>query len=314
MILPHVQAVLGLDAFVGDPRPHDFGEPIDIHRVHGEGILDLRAHGIGPRLGAENPDLQRGFSRIELLGTELVEDRQHVGRRHHDDVGLEIEDELHLALGHAAGDRDHAAAEPLRAVVRAEPAGEQTIAVGDVHLHAGFAARGADRARHEIRPGVDVAARVADDGGLAGGAGRGVDANDVFLRNREHAERVMFPQILLGGERKAGKIAELAQIVGTDARRLEFLAVRGDVVIGMAQRPSQAIELQRRDFVARGLLDRLEAERDIGRVDHSELRAQGFARAGPRGFRPGTISPSMAREFPRNSAMTKPSSRVTVTS
>src|SRR6266542_5881056 len=106
-----------------------------------------------------------------------------------------------------------------------------------------LAAGGADRARHEIGPGVDVAPRIADDGGLAGGAGRGVDANDLFLRNGEHAEGIIFPQILLGGERETGKILELAQIVGMNSRRIEFLAVRGDVFVGVAQRPLQAIEL-----------------------------------------------------------------------
>ena len=55
---------------------------------------------------------------------EFVEDREHVGRRHHDDVGLEIVDQLHLPLGHAARDRNDRAAEPLGAVVRAEAAGE----------------------------------------------------------------------------------------------------------------------------------------------------------------------------------------------
>ena len=52
----------------------------------------------------------------------------------------------------------HRAAEPLGAVVRAEPAGEQAVAVGDVHDVAGPAARRADRARHQLRPGVDVVA------------------------------------------------------------------------------------------------------------------------------------------------------------
>ena len=72
-------------------------------------------------------------------------------------VGLEVEDQLHLPLGHAARHRDHRAAEALGAVVRAEPAGEQPVAVGDVNDVAGPAAGGADRARHEVRPGVDVA-------------------------------------------------------------------------------------------------------------------------------------------------------------
>ena len=64
-------------------------------------------------------------------------------------------------VGHAAGDRDDRAAEPLGAVVRAEPAGEQPVAVGHVHDVPGPAAGGADRARHHLGPGVEVVVRVA---------------------------------------------------------------------------------------------------------------------------------------------------------
>ena len=109
--------------------------------------LDLGAHRLGPGLGAEDADLERAARAGRALALELVGDRQHVGRRHHDDVGLEVGDQLHLPLGHAARHRDHRAAEPLGAVVRAEPAGEQAIAVGDVDDVARAPARGADRAR-----------------------------------------------------------------------------------------------------------------------------------------------------------------------
>jgi hypothetical protein len=117
MILPDVQAILGLDAFLRDAWADHFGEAIDVGRVHVEGVLDLAAHRIGPGLGTEDADLERALARIEPLALELVEDRQHVARRHRDDVGPEIVDELHLPFGHAAGDRHHGAAELLGAVV-----------------------------------------------------------------------------------------------------------------------------------------------------------------------------------------------------
>ena len=44
----------------------------------------------------------------------------------------------------------------LGAVVRAEPAGEEAVAVGDVDHVAGPAAGGADRAGDQVGPGVDV--------------------------------------------------------------------------------------------------------------------------------------------------------------
>ena len=92
MILPDVQPVLGLDAFIGDARPHHLGEAVDVDRVHVERLLDLGAHRVGPGLGAEDADLAATIARGSMpCAAELVEDRQHVGRRHHDDVGLEVD-------------------------------------------------------------------------------------------------------------------------------------------------------------------------------------------------------------------------------
>jgi len=90
--------------------------------------------------------------------------------------GLKSLIQLHLPLGHAAGDRHHGAAQPLRAVMHAEAAGEQAVAIGIVDDHAGAAAGRADRARHHIRPCLDIGPGISDHDRLAGGAGRGVDA------------------------------------------------------------------------------------------------------------------------------------------
>ena len=87
--------------------------------------------------------------------------------------------------------------------MRAEAAGEQAVAVGDVHPVAGPAAGGPDRPGHHRRPGRDVLGGVADDGGPAGRAGRRVHPGDLLARDREHAERVVVAQVRLGGEREA---------------------------------------------------------------------------------------------------------------
>ena len=309
MILPDMQPVFGFDAFIGDAGAHHFRQSVDVDRVDAERLLDFRAHGIGPGLGAENADFQRGLARVETLGAEFIQDRQHVGRRHHDDLGLEIGDQLHLPFGHAAGHRDHRAAERLRAVMRAEPAGEQSIAIGDMHLHAGASAGSADRARHQARPGVDVFFGIADDGRLAGCARGRVDARDLVLRHGEHAERIIVAQVVLGRERKLREVFEPLEIGRLDAGGIEFLLVRRHIVIDMLQRPFQPLRLQRRDLVARGGFDRLQAIGLVIAIDH--VPPQAFAAAV---FTPASNSPSMVREWPRNSAMTFPSSRVTVTS
>ena len=258
MILPDVQPVLGLHAFLRHAGADHFRQAVDVGRVHVEGVLDLGAHRIGPGLGAEDAELQRRLSRIEPLPLELVQDRQHVARRHRDDVGPEVVDELHLPLGHAAGDRHHGAAEPLGAVMRAKAAGEQAIAIGIVDDHAGAAAGGADRARHHVRPDVDIGSGVADHDRLAGRAGGGVDAHQFFARHGEHVEGIVVAQIRLHGERKFREIGELPEIGRMHAGLIEGLPVMRDVVIGVLQRPGEPLGLQRHDLVARGALGVIE--------------------------------------------------------
>src|SRR6266702_4798728 len=167
MILPDVQAILGLDAFLRDAGADHFGEAVDVGRIHVKRIFDLAAHRIGPGLRAKNADLERALAGVKFLALELIQDRQHVARRHRDDVGPEIVDELDLPLGHAARDRHHGAAELFGAVMHAEPAGEEAVAIGVVNDHAGAATGGADRPRHHLRPGVDVALGIADHDRLA---------------------------------------------------------------------------------------------------------------------------------------------------
>ena len=50
----------------------------------------------------------------------------------------------------------------------------------------------------------------------------------------------------------------MRDVVGVDARRVERRAVVRHVVVGVAQRPVQPLELQRRQLVAARRLDRLE--------------------------------------------------------
>ena len=149
-------------------------------------------------------------------------------------------------------------AQPLGAVVEAEPAGEQPVAVGILHQHAGPAAGGAHAARDDVGPGLDVAPAVADHRRLSGRAGRGVDAQQLLARHRHHPERIILAQLALGRERKFAQVVERLQVVGMHAGGVESLLVVRDVFVDMRQRPFQALELQRRNLVARGDLDRIE--------------------------------------------------------
>ena len=138
-----------------------------------------------------------------------------------------------------------------------------------------------------------------------------MDASHLLLWHREHAEGIVVAQVLLGREGKPGEVFEPLEVCRLDARRVEFPPVGGHVLVGVPERPFEPIDLQRGDLVARCLLDRLQAVRLIGLVDHASLHLRPHA---PRSLTPGSHSPSIVREWPRNSAITKPSSRVTVTS
>jgi hypothetical protein len=115
------------------------------------------------------------------------------------------------------------------------------------------------RAGDQLGPGVDVALRVADDGRLAGRAARRVDTGDPLARHGEHPVGVVVAQVLLGRERESGEVGQRPEIVRVDAGGVEAGAVMGNVVVGMPQRPFQALGLQRRDFVAAGGFDGVQA-------------------------------------------------------
>ena len=208
MILPDVKAVLALHAFDRDAGADGLRAAEDVDRLHVEASLDLFAHRLGPWFGAVNADLQRAAPGIQALAFELVGDRQHVGRRHGDDPGLEVGDHRHVALGESARRRDHGAAEPLRTAMEAEAAGEEAIAVGDVHHVAGSRAGGAQAAGDEAGPHLKIGLCVANHGGDAGGAARRVDADDLLARHREHAEGIVAAEVFLDREREPCEVVQ----------------------------------------------------------------------------------------------------------
>lgn len=256
-----MQPILALQALIGDTRPDHLGKAVDVHGADGKALLDLAAHRIGPGLGDEDADLQRARARVGPLAAELIEDGEHVAWRHGDDLGLEIADQLHLAFGHAAGDRNHRAAEPLGPGMHAAAADEQAVAIGVVHHHARPPSRRVQRAGCHIRPDVQILERVTDNGRLAGGAGRSVDPGQLVARDRKHTERVIGAQILLGREREFRQIRQIVKIVRVHAGRVKRGAIMRHVGVGVAQRPGHARELQSGDLVTRRGLDRIQSNR-----------------------------------------------------
>jgi hypothetical protein len=161
--------------------------------------------------------------------------------------------------------------------VGAEAAGEEPVAeseVDDVRL---ARAGRTERARHHVGPGIEVALRVADHRRPSGRAARCVDAHDLPQRHREHPERIVRPQIVLGGEREAREVVERPEVAGMHARRVEPRAVVRDALVGPCERRAEPLELERAELVERGRLAAGQGGRGEAAVSH------GGSRGGHRG-------------------------------
>ena len=271
VVFPDGWAVFGLDAFAGHAGAHDFGQTVNVHRVNVHAFFDGSAHVVGPGLGAKDADAQRAGFRVDALALKLIGNRQHVAGRDHDDVGLEVLDQLHLALGLTTAKRHHGEAQFFSPVVRAHATGEQAIAITHMHHVTRLGTACADAAGHHRGPGVDVFERVAHHRGLAGGAAGRVDAGALLSRHGEHAKGVAVAQIRLGGEGKLGDVGQRLAVARVHASGVELGAVHGRVGIGVLQGLLQALELQAAQLVDAGFFNRLQGE---GFVAHEGLRIQ----------------------------------------
>ena len=260
VVFPDGRAVFGLDAFAGHPRPHDLRQTIDVHRVNGHALFNGVAHVVGPGLGTKNADAQRTGFRVNALPLELIGNRQHVAGGDHDDVGLEILNQLHLTLGLAAPKRHHRESQFFCAIVRTHAACEQAVAVADVHHVTRSGTPSANAAGHHSGPGIDVLERIAHHSGFAGGATRCMNAGTTFTRHSKHAKRVAVAQIRFGGERKFGNVGQRFAIVRVHTCGIELGAVHRRIGIGVLERLLQALELQTAQLVDAGLFNRLQGE------------------------------------------------------
>src|SRR5262249_49373941 len=188
------------------------------------------------------------------------------------DGGFKTGNRPPLPFGHAAGDWDDGAAEPLGAVVHAETAGEQAVAHGDVDGHTRPSTAGAKRARNDVGPDVEIALGVAHHGGLARRAGRGVNTRDLLAWHREQAERIVLAQVVLGREWEFSEIVQRLEIGGADACGVKLPTIGRHLIVPCAQRVLKAFDLQRSNLIARGGLDRLEPERRVGRQVDFHMR------------------------------------------
>src|ERR1039458_9792277 len=128
----------------------------------------------------------------------------------------EILHEHDLAVGVAAGDGNDAGAERFRAVMQAEAAGEQAVAVGDLNDVAVMHAARREAAKHGPRPVIEVFLRVGHYNRFAGGAARRVKTHDLRHRAGAKAERIRVAQVRLDRERQFDDVVNRAQIGGLE--------------------------------------------------------------------------------------------------
>ena len=139
---------------------------------------------------------------------------------------LEIRDQLDLLFGLAAADIGMTvSAELLRAIVRAEAAGEKAVAVAIWTCR-----RRGRRPRGSNAPSRSPRCRCPSPYSRRPSAcpscptTRGC-ATTCSLRHREHAERIVVAQVLLGREREIREIGEDLQVVGMHAGRVELAPI-----------------------------------------------------------------------------------------
>ena len=68
-----------------------------------------------------------------------------------------------------------------------------------------------------------------------------MDADQLFAVDGEHVEGIIVAQVSLDGERKSGEVGMLLEIGGMHAGLVESASVMGDIVIGMLERPCEAL-------------------------------------------------------------------------
>ena len=133
MVFPNDRAILAFNAFAGHAGTHHFRQAVNINRVNTGPGFNVAAHGFGPWLSAKNTHFQRACRWVKPLAGKLFDDHLHVAGRDHDQLGLEVLNQLHLFFCLAARHRDHRATGALGTVVRTQAAGEQAVAVGNVN-------------------------------------------------------------------------------------------------------------------------------------------------------------------------------------
>lgn len=84
-----------------------------------------------------------------------------------------------------------------------------------------------------------------------------MNTHHLLHRHREGIEGIVVAQILFGGAREFGQVAQFMEVVRVHACGVEFTTIHWHIVIRMIQRPLQTLGLQGLQLITRGGFNRI---------------------------------------------------------
>ena len=200
-------------------------------RLDAEQIFDAAAHLLGPWLGAEHAVFQRNLRKRNPRITQRLTEKQRIRGGAAEHRRMKIPEDLKLAFGVAGRGRNHRSADFSRAVMQAESAGKQPIAIGDVHKIAGISARCRQGTGGALRPHVEVVLGISNHRLFPGGPGGGVNPYHFIHRRRKKAIGIVVAQVLLISKGQLGQVIDAADVIRPDSHLVKLFVIKRDVLI-----------------------------------------------------------------------------------
>ena len=244
VVLIDMHALL-FKTFKGNAGAGDLGKAVDVARVDAQQFFQMDAHLLGPGLRAEAscPELYVLAGRKAHVADGLAQ-IGGVGRGAAKYGGAHLAHHHNLALGIAGGHGDGHRAYGGGALMRAQAAGEQAVAVTHLHDIVPVRARAGERAGHHLGPHIHVVLGVAGNDGLACGAGGALNTHYVAQGAGQQPVGKLIAQIGLFSEGQLYDICQGIYILGLHALRVHALAVHGHVFINVLNDRLEPLSLE----------------------------------------------------------------------
>ena len=253
MVFIDVHAGLLL-ALEGDAGTGGLCQAVDIVSFDAQTLFDAAAHLLRPGLCAEDACLElivlrlvaavcQGFAQIGSIGGRAAQDRR-----------VQVHHELELTLGVSGGHGKRKAPDFVGAAVEAGAAGEEAVAVGDLHDVFICSAGSDDRPCAALLPHVQVLLGIEGHNALSGGAGSGLNADAVLEIRAQKAVGIGFAEIVFGEERKFLDVVNALYVFRLYTFLVHQIAVVGDIVVDVFHLLYDLLVLDLQDLLAgRGL-------------------------------------------------------------